>query len=237
MNTRSAVPDATSEAITCRLVTKPALHLMEAQLPVSLIDKVNAYIESIRGTAGDHAPYLVGQIRQHTDSAQLTMNLQDSIPAALASTIVQIAGEYIRQQGFRAVVSAADMWSVHSYRGDYNPLHDHGGRTPLGLSSILYLKVPREIAEKRAVPNGGAPILNNSSGNCDGFTQFVWGATVMRDYRLLRPRTQQYVKPEAGKLIIFPNWLLHRVEPYFGDEERRTLSLNMDVAFNEPNWY
>jgi hypothetical protein len=53
----------------------------------------------------------------------------------------------------------------------------------------------------------------------------------------LRPPTQQYIKPEVGKLVVFPNWLLHRVEPFFGDGERRTLSLNMDVRFNEPNWY
>jgi hypothetical protein len=68
-------------------------------------------------------------------------------------------------------------------------------------------------------------------GNCDGFTQFVWGATGIRDFALLRPMTQQYVKPEVGKLPIFPNWLLHRVEPFYGEGERRSLSFNMDVEF------
>ena len=71
----------------------------------------------------------------------------------------------------------------------------------------------------------------------DGFTQLVWGATGMRDFSLLRPPTQQYIKPEVGKLLVFPNWLLHRVEPFFGEGERRTLSCNMDVAFDEPSWY
>jgi hypothetical protein len=99
------------------------------------------------------------------------------------------------------------------------------------------LKVPPIIAEKDAVAHGGAPKMNMASGNCDGFTQFVWGATGMRDFTLLRPPTQQYVKPEVGKLIVFPNWLLHRVEPFFGEGERRTLSCNMDVVFDEPSWY
>ena len=46
-----------------------------------------------------------------------------------------------------------------------------------------------------------------------------------------RPPTQQYVKPEVGKLLVFPIWLLHRVEPFFGEGERRTLSCNLDVEF------
>jgi len=226
-----------SEEIRCRLITKPALFLMEAYLPESLIEKVNAHIDATRGTLGDHAPRLVGQIRRHHESAQLTLDLKTPVIAALARMMVQIAEEYIRQQSFEAKVSASDMWSVHSYAGDYNPLHDHGARTPLGLSSILYLKVPKEIAAAPDCPHGAAPRLTNATGNCDGFTQFIWGATGMKDFSLLRPATQQYVKPEVGKLLIFPNWLLHRVEPYFGEDERRTLSLNMDVEFNEPGWY
>ena len=226
-----------TEELTCELVVKPALYMIEAQLPSGLIRMVNDYIDRVRDTAGDHAPYLVGQIRQNSRSAQLSLDLKEKEPGALASVIVDIANEYIRQLGLHAAITAHDMWSVHSYAGDYNPLHDHGGNTPLGLSSILYLKVPPIIAEKPAVEHGVAPRLNAASGNCDGFTQFVWGATGMRDYSLLRPASQQYVKPEVGKLIIFPNWLLHRVEPFFGEGERRTLSCNMDVTFNEPSWY
>jgi hypothetical protein len=223
--------ESSSEQITCRMITKPALHMMEANLPPDLIDKVNAYIDTVRESANDYSFALVGQIRQNRKSAQLQMDLQQKIPAALAGVIVQVATEYLKGQGFGANVSANDMWSVHSYEGDYNPLHDHGGNTVLGLSSILYLKVPAAIAQKQAVENGGSPKLNMAAGTCDGFTQFVWGATGVRDFALLRPPTQQYVKPEVGKLLVFPNWLLHRVEPFFGEGERRTLSCNMDVEF------
>jgi hypothetical protein len=223
--------ESLSEQITCRMVVKPALHIMEANLPASLIDKVNTHIDTVRESANDYSFALVGQIRQNKKSAQLQMDLQEKMPAALAGVIVQVATEYLKGQGFDAAVTANDMWSVHSYEGDYNPLHDHGGNTFLGLSSIVYLKVPAAIAEKPAVVDGGSPLLNMAAGNCDGFTQFVWGATGVRDFTLLRPPTQQYVKPEVGKLLVFPNWLLHRVEPFFGDGERRTLSCNMDVEF------
>jgi len=226
-----------AEDINCELILKPALYLMEARLPMGLLSMVNAYIDSVRANAADHSPSLVGQIRRHAQSAQLKLDLRHEVPAALAAVIVQIGQQYVGEQGYHAEVAANDIWSVHSYEGDYNPLHDHGGNTPLGLSSILYLKVPPVIAAKPAVPHGGAPKLSTASGNCDGFTQLVWGATGMRDYSLMRPPTQQYIKPEVGKLMVFPNWLLHRVEPFFGDGERRTLSCNMDVTFNEPDWY
>lgn len=226
-----------TEDIACELVIKPALFLMEARLPMALVNVVNEYIDSVRDSAADHSKSLVGQIRQNSKSAQLQWDLRQNVVSGLAAVIVHIGQQYVTEQGYHAAVTANDMWSVHSYQGDYNPLHDHGGNTFLGLSSILYLKVPPVIAEKEAVPHGVSPKMNMASGNCDGFTQFVWGATGMRDFSLLRPPTQQYVKPEVGKLLVFPNWLLHRVEPFFGEGERRTLSCNMDVVFDEPSWY
>jgi hypothetical protein len=231
------MPESETEEFFCELIVKPALCMMQAHIPMRLVKRTNDYIDSVRDSAADQSNSLVGQIRQNPRSAQLNLDLRDRFPADLANEIAAIGGEYIKAQGFRAVVTPTVIWSVHSYQGDYNPLHDHGGKTPLGLSSILYLMVPPAIAAKPAVADGGAPKLNMASGNCDGFTQFVWGATGMRDFSLLRPPTQQYVKPEVGKLIVFPNWLLHRVEPFFGEGERRTLSCNMDVVFDEPDWY
>ena len=66
------------------------------------------------------------------------------------------------------------MWSVHSYEGDYNPLHDHGGNTPLGLSSIsLSDGSAGHCREGCQFSHGGAPKMSSASGNCDGFTQLV----------------------------------------------------------------
>jgi hypothetical protein len=229
--------ESETEDFSCELIVKPALCMMQAHFPMWLVKRVNDYIDSVRDSAADHSNSLVGQIRQNPRSAQLQLDIREKIPSDLAFEIAAIGQELIKAQGHRSVVTPTVMWSVHSYEGDYNPLHDHGGKTPLGLSSILYLKVPPVIAAKDAVAHGRAPKLNMASGDCDGFTQFVWGGTGMRDFSLLRHPTQQYVKPEAGKLLVFPNWLLHRVEPFFGEGERRTLSCNMDVMFDEPTWY
>ena len=126
-------------------------------------------------------------------------------------------------------ISMETMWSVHSYEGDYNPVHDHGTRTPIGLSCILYLKVPPQI-EKLGNPSEEFEGLNNSSGAVDGFTYLSWGINGMRDINMLRPITEEYIKPSVGTMLLFPSWLRHGVMPFFGEGERRTFSANMNVV-------
>jgi hypothetical protein len=226
--------DQSTEQITCRIVSKPALSYMEARLPLDLISHVNAYIDEIRERAEDYAGELVGQIKQNPSSAQLKLNLVDQTPMTLAQVITQVGKQYVESLSISAEVIPNDMWTIHSYAGDYNPIHDHGANTFVGLSSIIYLKVPETISRKESVDSGRTPDLMNSSGACDGFTQFVWGTHGVTDLSLLRPPTQQFIKPEVGKLMVFPNWLLHSVQPFFGEGERRTLSCNMDIIVAAP---
>ena len=54
----------------------------------------------------------------------------------------------------------------------------------------------------------------------------------MRDINMLRPATEEYVKPEEGVLLMFPSWLRHSVNPFFGEGERRTFSANMNVILD-----
>jgi hypothetical protein len=225
----------TSEEITCKIITKPALHIIEARLPLDLIDHVNAYIDTVRDRAENYAGELVGQIKRNPRSAQLKLNLADQVPAMLARVIAQVGRQYVGIFGLPAEVIPNDMWTIHSYEGDYNPMHDHGANSSVGLSSIVYLMVPPVIAAKPDVESGSTPDLMHSSGACDGFTQFIWGTHGVTDQGLLRLPTQQFIKPEVGKLMVFPNWLLHSVQPFFGEGERRTLSCNMDVFVDQPD--
>ncbi len=226
--------DQAEQQISCRMITKPALSFIEARLPLDLIDHVNAYIDGIRERADDYGGELVGQIRQNPRSAQLKLDLGDQAPSSLAQIITQVGQQYVDSLGPTAEVIANDMWTIHSYEGDYNPMHDHGANTFVGLSSIVYLKVPEAISKKENIESGRTPDLTHSSGACDGFTQFIWGTHGVTDSSLLRPPTQQFIKPEVGKLMVFPNWLLHSVQPFFGEGERRTLSCNMDVILSQP---
>ena len=120
------------------------------------------------------------------------------------------------------------MWTVHSYEGDYNPLHDHGTKAAMGLSCIFYMKVPEQI-QKLGNPDEEFAGLNHSSGAVDGFTYLTWGTNGHRDVNMLRPVTEEYIKPVEGMLIMFPSWLRHSVNPFFGEGERRTFSANVSI--------
>ena len=47
--------------------------------------------------------------------------------------------------------------------------------------------------------------------------------------RKLYPVAEEYFKPKAGTLLIFPNWLKHAVMPFYGEGERRTLAANANI--------
>ena len=138
------------------------------------------------------------------------------------------------QQGYKreGKADAVECWTVHSYAGDYNPFHSHGTATPAGLSCILYLKVPDCIKEK-PTPNNSDWNINHASGDCDGFTQLIYNTSTSYDVYSLHASGQEMIKPEVGKIYIFPKWVNHQVYPFFGEGERRTLSANFNVYYSD----
>ena len=216
---------------------KTAVNIMRCQFPAEIITELNSHIkDTIIPNNVDHSKGLVGQISQHKRSAQLTFPYEDDEVGEMFSGVLQrLAKEYVdRTIGIECETSMESMWTVHSYSGDYNPVHDHGTQTPMGVSCIMYLQVPRCI-QTLSNPSEEFGGLNESSGNVDGFTYLTWGSNGMRDINMMRPITEEYIKPEVGTLIMFPSWLRHGVMPFFGkeDDERRTFSANINITLGE----
>jgi hypothetical protein len=205
---------------------------MKVEFPLNVMEEFNAHIDDVVIPANvDAGGGLVGQISRDKRSAQLTIDHDDDGVGKQFSDVLLRLGETYMEKvtGMKSKTSMETMWSVHSYEGDYNPVHDHGTRTPMGLSCILYLKVPPQI-EKLGNPSEEFDGLNNSSGAVDGFTYLSWGVNGMRDINMLRPITEEYIKPITGTMLMFPSWLRHGVMPFFGEGERRTFSANMNVT-------
>jgi len=210
---------------------KLAVNVMRVQFPDEVIEEINDHIDdTIIPNNVDYSPGLVGQIRQSERSKQLHFPHEgDEYGEQLNTVLLKLAHEYMdRTVGLPCEIDTQSMWTVHSYEGDYNPVHDHGTRTQMGLSCIMYLKVPPQISalDNPSEQFGG---LNESSGAVDGFTYLTWGTNGVRDINMLRPITEEYVKPEVGTMLMFPAWLRHGVNPFFGEGERRTLSANINV--------
>ena len=237
--------------IKTQMRTKAALHMFRVDLPSDFVDNINKYIDEelipfdenygkVKGNAELSHSYskgLVGQIRQDDRSAQLDCKVLEGSDGGslLKSTFDSVCDEYLKQIGFTEhKADVFEAWTVHSFAGDYNPLHDHGVMTPGGLSMILYLQVPECIS---TLPDpddkGGNVWFNDSSGDIDGFTYFIWDNRNQDMLRKFYPIAEEYFKPQVGTLLVFPNWLKHAVMPFYGEGERRTLAANANVISPE----
>ena len=102
------------------------------------------------------------------------------------------------------------VWIVRQFQNEYNPIHLHGGH----LSGAGYLKLP---------DNFGSSIQPEKKVNDNGKINFVHGT---RQFLSMSMITE---KPEVGKMFIFPNYLMHSVNPFYGKGERRSISFNANV--------
>jgi len=201
------------------------------EFPMEIIDEINDHIDNVIIPKNESfADGLVGQLKNDKRSAQLNFSLDDEVGAQLKTVFEQIGQTYLKQGYQRdATTDCFQCWSNHAYAGDYNPFHDHGVQTMAGLSGFLWLKVP-ECIEKL---DENSAVLNNASGAVDGFTQLIWGTNTRKDIMALRGQQEDFVKPEVGVMLVFPNWLKHQVLPFFGEGERRSMAMNWNVTDTE----
>ena len=223
--------------------TIPQLKLGFAGIGLDDINIINKYIDDNTEKLPDLSSQLVGQIKQDEKSKQLEFDLNDTVPKQLSKFFVECAKEYAAEHplsvgvlntiGPKEIYVVKKMWSVHSYAGDYNPLHEHGTASGRGVSMILFLKVPPQIVkleEKYERENAGISNLQHgNSGATDGVTQFLWDMNSMYDAARFKHPAYAHVYPQVGKVCIFPIWLHHQVSPFFGEGERRTMSCNIDI--------
>ena len=109
------------------------------------------------------------------------------------------------------------IWVNEMKAGDYNPVHIHQGKLFTGLSSVMILKLPKDMGPEIVRPdqpmNGQLQILGSATG------QFVTA-----DYSH---------KMKIGDFYVFPYDIRHVVYPFTNKKEkRRTLVCNCDVSYN-----
>ena len=229
-----------SENKIVQFETIPQLKLGFAGIGLDEVNIINKYIDDNTNRLPDLSSQLVGQIKQDEKSKQLEFDLNDTVPKQLSKFFIMCAKEYAAEHPMsdrvKEIIGPEEeyvvkkIWSVHSYAGDYNPLHEHGTVSGRGVSMIAFLKLPSQISEiAENMKVGEVGVQQGNSGSTDGLTQFVWGGDSMYDIPRFKHPSFAYAHPEIGKVVIFPIWLLHQVSPFFGEGERRTMSCNIDI--------
>ena len=217
-----------------RFHSMPSVFIVEHDVSSEMVTNLNLYLDkylkqkkrkSLAGT-------LVGQI-QH--GQQLLMDHEDEKLVEFSNMLCGLGAHYINEFSkatgakFQSnkQVAMDELWSVHSYERDYNPIHSHGTKTMMGISATMWTKVPQQILD---LPTAGTPnySLYNSSGHSDGCLAFSYGKNHVTDVETLTPPQSFVIRPEVGKLYLFPSWLQHMVYPFQGKGERRTVAANLN---------
>ena len=120
---------------------------------------------------------------------------------------VQYCREYIPKKKLTRF-DLINSWIVRQFKDEYNPIHWHSGH----ISGAGYIKLPKKFGEN---------IQENKSNNFNGNINFIHGS------RQFLSRSIKTAKPEVGDIYVFPNYLMHSVNPFYGEGERRSISMNM----------
>lgn len=133
----------------------------------------------------------------------------------IAQIIVTNALESGEEIGFdlkRFTMILGNCWAVVNPKFAFNFVHNHPNSV---LSGVYYVK---------AAENCGGIFFKDSR---DVAHMFMPALTE------LTPWTLQKItyKATEGKMIIFPSWLNHGVEPNLSDEERVCISFNISMTY------
>ncbi len=224
------------EKLNMQVHNLPAVIMLECQLPDEIVSNLNEYLDEYKETAEKKslAGTLVGQIHQ---GEQLLMDHQHPLLADYYRFITTMGVMYLESfmniTGARfepITVDIDELWSVHSFEGDYNPIHDHGTKTLMGISTTCWTMVPEQIGKLGETGTGNAEnySLYNDSGACDGFLAFTYGRNEIMNTERLRPPQSITLQPKVGRQLMFPSWMQHMVYPFFGEGERRTIASNLN---------
>jgi len=103
-------------------------------------------------------------------------------------------------------------WINDQQQHEYQVVHQHTGKSMLGLASIIYLKVPDlgpEYTKTTSPHNGRTTLIGNGGGM---FTQ-----------------SHYLITPIVGDMYVFNYDMKHCVYPFVGNGTRRSMSINVDI--------
>ena len=116
------------------------------------------------------------------------------------------------------IIMQRPVWVNFMKQGEWNPAHNHTG----DISCVMYLKVPKEIAEE----NDTSELSSKSNTPSAGKIEFQYGDSI--GYC----NTGSIMSPIEKDIYIFPAKLQHMVYPFKSKTERISVSVNFADKVN-----
>ena len=197
--------------------------VLKYQVPLEVFVGLNELYETQKKHLPNASKQLAGKIPDEVSlfyggPTNKRMHAHSYVSEDILKWFYSVFNHYLkwnRTQGYKMEINS--IWVNEMKAGDYNPVHIHQGKIFTGLSSVMILKLPKDMGPEIARPdqpmNGQLQILGSASG------QFV---------------TSDYSpKMKIGDFYIFPYYMRHVVYPFTNKKEkRRTLVCNCDVAYD-----
>ena len=194
--------------------------IAKIQIPEKIIFSLNEYVDKIiedqeKSKLLDNGPNLAGNVKQEFIVE----------PDLLKSSgLLDFLGKYTSmwvEASDQKKITRFDViscWIVRQFQAEYNPIHYHGGH----ISGVGYLKLPK---------NYGKPFQSTKKKNVNGNISFIHGS------RMFNSSSNVNFEPKLGDFYLFPNYLMHTVYPFYGNEERRSISFNAKIDDGVYNVY
>ena len=112
-------------------------------------------------------------------------------------------------------IAITSCWFNDQKENEFNPIHIHYGDSPIGISSVLFLKVPDCI-------NNAKP-KNDWEPAKEGRLEFI------NQQGMFFGKSTHLVHPVVGDLYLFAYEMPHTVYPFKGEGIRRSMSFNVDI--------
>ena len=200
--------------------------ILNYQVPLDIFNVLNGIYETNFVNLPDAHKQLVGKIRKENSlffggAASKKMHPHNLLPPYVLNWFESVFKHYLNFNGINSYkLHMNSIWINEMKANEYNPIHIHQGTIYTGLSSVMMLRLPRDMGPEFAredVPlNGQLQILGNASG------QFV-----KSDYGPITKERDFYIFPYDMRHCVYPHTNPNAI--------RRTLAANMDVEYNPVN--
>ena len=197
--------------------------ILKYQVPLDIFNTLNGIYENNFKDMPDAHKQLVGKIGKENSlffngADNKKMHKHNLLPPYVLNWFESVFKHYLEFNKIdQYKLAMQSIWVNEMKAGEYNPIHIHRGSIFTGLSSVMVLRLPKDMGPEYARPdvqmNGRLQIIGAANG------QFV--------------KSDYSPNVEEGDFYIFPYDMRHCVYPHTNSNAvRRTLAANMDVDYN-----
>ena len=197
--------------------------VLSYQVPLDIFNTLNGIYENNFVNLPDAHVQLVGKIEKENSmffggKANNKMHKHNLLPPYVLDWFESVFKHYLKfNKIYEYKLNMQSIWVNEMKAGEYNPVHIHQGSIFTGLSSVMILKLPKDMGPEIARPdqptNGRLQIIGATNG------QFS--------------KTEYSPLAQERSFHVFPYDMRHCVYPHNNPNVlRRTLAANMDVDYN-----